>query len=370
MLNVASASPQILFRTDASIEIGTGHVMRCLTLADALRDCGKEAVFVCRRHPGHLVDLIHSHGHGVRVLSAPTSPYTATAGDTPHAAWAGVSWEEDADETLQLAPAGEQADWLVVDHYALDHRWEKKMRGVYDRLLVIDDLADRTHDCDLLLDPGLGREAVDYDSLVRDDTRGLFGPQYALLRPEFSISRAEGLARHKSPELRQVLITMGGTDKDNATGAVLDALDRSSLPPNVSIVAVMGANSPWLEHVRVRATRMRFNTQVHAGVTDMAQLMASSDLAIGAGGGTSWERCCVGLPTFLLSLADNQKVMARTLQHAGAVIAFESVAELARRLDDMLAKNMMMPFLARSSHDASQITDGLGVKRVCQEMLR
>lgn len=359
---------KILFRTDASLEIGTGHVMRCLTLADALRERGGEAIFVCRPHRGHLLEQIRARGHEALVLSPPPPSYAPPAGDTPHAAWLGLGWDEDAQETLQSI-AGERADWLVVDHYALDYRWEQRLRPACHRLMAMDDLADRAHDCALLLDPSLGREAGDYAGLVADEANVLLGPQNALLRPEFAALRAESLARREKPELRQLLITMGGIDKGNSTGAVLDALDDSSLPSNVQIIVVMGPHSPCLEEVRTRAARMRMETQLRVGVTDMARLMAMSDLAIGAGGGTSWERCCLGLPAFILSLAENQRPMAKTLQDAGAVIAVDSAAELARRLDEFLAAGTMAPFLARSSRAAAQITDGRGAERVCQEML-
>lgn len=359
---------KIVFRTDASLEIGTGHVMRCLTLAGALRARGAEAVFICRAHHGHLLEQIRQRGHEVRALPPPPPSYAAAGDDTPHAAWLGLGWDEDAQETLQLA-AGERADWLVVDHYALDRRWEQKLRPVCHRLMAMDDLADRAHDCDLLLDPTLGRTQADYAGLVPSEAKMLLGPHHALLRPEFAALRAESLAQRGTPELRQLLITMGGIDKDNATAAVLATLDGSSLPSDVQIIAVMGPHSPWLEEVRTQAARMRMETQVRVGVTDMARLMATSDLAIGAGGGTSWERCCLGLPAFILSLAENQHAMARTLQDAGAVIAVESAAELARRLDELLAANTMAPFLARSSRDAAQVTDGRGAERICREML-
>lgn len=360
---------RILIRTDASLEIGTGHVMRCLTLADALRERGAETLFICRRHRGHLLEQIRARGHEVRALAPPSPSGAPTDVKPSHAAWLGVGWDEDAQETLQLA-AGERADWLVVDHYALDRRWEQTVRPMCRRLMAMDDLADRPHDCDLLLDPSLGREAGRYAGLVSDGTTMLLGPQYSLLRSEFSDARAESLARRRTPELRRVLITMGGVDKDNVTCAVLEALDTSSLPPDARIVAVMGPYSPWLEKVRLRAAQMRVATQVCVGVTNMARLMALSDLAIGAGGGTSWERCCMGLPAFILSLAENQHTMAKTLQDAGAVIAVGSAAELAYRLDELLAAGAMESFLARASCDAARITDGQGAERVCRQMLK
>lgn len=359
---------RILFRTDASIEIGTGHVMRCLTLADALRKRGAETIFICRPHRGHLLEQIRERGHQARTLPPPPASYSRTTDDTRHAVWLGLEWEQDAQETLQLL-GEEHADWLVVDHYALDRRWEQALRRACDRLMVMDDLADRAHDCDLLLDPTHGREIINYVGLTPTEAKSLLGPEYALLRPEFAALRSESLTRREKPELRQLLIAMGGIDKDNATAAVLGALNSSALPSDTQIIAVMGAASPWLDEVRACAARIRFEMQVQVNVPDMAQMMAASDLAIGAGGGTSWERCCLGLPAFILSLAENQHAMAKSLEDAGAVIAVESAADLTLRLNDLLRASAIAPFLARASREAAQVTDGRGAERVCREIL-
>lgn len=358
---------KVVFRTDASLEIGTGHVMRCLTLADALRAQGGECVFICRPHRGHLLEQIRARGHEVRALSSPSVSFVARADDTPHAAWLGLGWARDTEETLHLT-AGERFDWLVVDHYALDQRWEEALRPICGRLMAMDDLADRAHDCDLLLDPTLGRLQTDFAGLIRKEAITLLGPLYALLRPEFATLRTASLRRRKTGELRHVLVTMGGIDKDNVTGAVLDALDSSALSPEIRITAVLGLNSPWLGEVQAQAARMRLETQIRVDVADMAQLMTDSDLAIGAGGGTSWERCCLGLPAFILSLAENQRAMANTLQDAGAVTTVESAAELVHRLDALLSAGEITPFLARSSGASAQVTDGKGSERVCRAM--
>jgi len=360
---------RIAFRVDAALEIGTGHVMRCLTLADALRARGAECLFLCRPHPGNLMVQIATRGHRVLSLALPqTAPAPMVPDDPPHAFWLGASWQEDAEQAL-AALHGERFDWLVVDHYALDHRWERALRSACDRLMVMDDLADRIHDCDLLLDPSLGREQTDYTPLVPDDTVLLLGPRYALLRPEFAAHRAESLARRTAPALRHLLVTMGGVDKDNATGSLLAALHAAPLPPDLRITVIMGPHAPWLQEVQAQAARMMVPTLVRVGVDDMARLMTESDLAIGAGGGTSWERCCLGLPSFVLCLAQNQFEMAATLQGSGAAIATTSAAETTQRLVEQVAAGSIASFLARTSEAAARITDGLGANRACDRML-
>ena len=369
MTGTASTPPLIAFRTDASLEIGTGHVMRCLTLADRLRECGARTLFISRKHCGHLFDQIVDRGHEVRVLPPPPNSRTTLDGDTAHAAWLGVEWGVDAEQTQQSL-AGQRPAWLVVDHYAIDCRWERALRSACERLMVMDDLADRPHDCELLLDPTLGRTRGDYAEHLGSEVQTFLGPQYALLRPEFAASRAESLARRNAPELRHVLITMGGVDKDNATGRVLDAIEASDLPSQMKLTVVMGPQAPWLATIQDRASNMRVATDVRLGVTDMAQLMTESDLAIGAAGGTSWERCCLGLPTFLLSLAENQKKMAQTLQDAGAVIAFSDIIELVDCIQTLVTGDLNAPSLTQLSHAAARVTDGQGSARICSEIMR
>lgn len=216
---------RVLFRTDASVTMGIGHVMRCLTLADALRASGAECRFVTRDLPGHLAAVIAQRGFAVSLLPAPSGPVPV---DPPaHAAWAGVSWQQDLADTLSVLP---QADWLVVDHYALDARWQQGLRDRVGRIMVIDDLADRPHAAALLLDQNLGREAADYDGLLPETCHRLTGPRFALLRPEFAALREAVLARRQTPRLAHLLITMGGMDAIDATSNVLRALKLADLP--------------------------------------------------------------------------------------------------------------------------------------------
>jgi UDP-2,4-diacetamido-2,4,6-trideoxy-beta-L-altropyranose hydrolase len=361
---------RIAFRTDASVQIGTGHVMRCLTLADSLYKHGVECQFICRQHTGHLLDLIDKRGHravALPALSADTAPLQTGLGPA-HAYWLGTNWARDAADT-RLALGDAPVDWLVVDHYSLDARWEQTLRSTCKRLMVIDDLADRPHDCDLLLDQNLGRTVEDYSGLIPSKASTLIGPQYALLRSEFVRLRAESLARRATPELRRLLITMGGVDKDNATGRVLDALNTCALPHDLSITVVMGQYAPWLQKVQKQVTQLYYPTEVLVGVSDMARLMANSDLAIGAAGSTSWERCCLGLPSIVLVLADNQKAGAAALQKSGAAIVIQSVPEIQNLFRVHLAFDRRCKLLQEMSRAAEQVTDGQGCTFVTQQVM-
>lgn len=362
--------PRVCFRADASLEIGTGHIMRCLTLADALTARGAECVFICRSHAGNLLDLIRSRGYTAHALpdcQPPTGAGTrqpANEGAPAHSHWINATQGEDAEACTTIL-AQLQPDWLIVDHYALDARWEQALKPYYRKLLVIDDLADRAHACDLLLDQTFGRQAEDYRPRVPADCQLLCGSQYALLRPEFATLRPYSLQRRSEPRLRHLLITMGGVDKDNATGQVLAALRQSALPDDCRITVVMGSTAPWLAEVERQAQDMPWPTQVRVGVSDMAQLMADSDLAIGAAGATSWERCCLGLPTIMLVLAVNQRLVAQGLEQAQAARIIKQTQDIASCLPGLLRELIEQPMsLQNMSQLASRIVDGQGTVTV------
>ncbi|PWR24045.1 UDP-2,4-diacetamido-2,4,6-trideoxy-beta-L-altropyranose hydrolase [Zavarzinia compransoris] len=351
---------KVAFRADAAVEIGTGHVMRCLTLADALARAGAACLFVCRDLPGHLLPAIEARGHAVHLLPA-AGDFVPRAGDPPHAAWAATPWERDAAETA-AALASFAPDLIVLDHYAFDARWEG-VAAAGRRLLVIDDLADRPHRAEILLDQTLGRRARDYDGLLPAATLRLLGPAFALLRPEFAARRAESLARRRAPRLSRLLVAMGGIDKGNATGAVLGRLARTALPADLSIDVVMGGAAPFLDAVRGQAAAMPVPTRVLVDVADMAGLMTAADLAIGAAGGTSWERCCLGLPSLTLVLADNQAGIAHALAGAGAALPLGRAE--APGWPERLAAALADPPLAELAARAADLCDGQGAERLC-----
>lgn len=362
----------VAFRTDASLEIGSGHVMRCLTLADALHELGAECHFICREHPGQLCDAIEARGFTVHRLPLRDNDLEPDPSSRlAHSSWLGASWEQDAASSHDVLK-GLTPDWVVVDHYALDSRWEKAVRENLPRqaplLLVIDDLADRPHAADLLLDQNLGRQAQDYRSLVPGHCRVLAGPRYALLRPEFALWREASLARRGSEcQLKRLLISLGGVDKDNITGQVLDALKACDLPQELKITVVMGVTAPWRQSVISQAKQMPWLTEVVVNIDDMARRMAEADLAIGAAGSTSWERCCLGLPTLMLVLAENQRAIGLQLERSGASATLVH-EDLTHSLVSLLAAHITSPALASMSERAAGLVDGRGIYRVVRAM--
>ena len=362
---------KIAFRTDASLQIGTGHVIRCLTLADALRERGAQSTFICRPHSGHVLDLIQRRGHAAIALAPADESFSISANQShaqSHAQWLGTDWTCDAEQTRQ-ALGGQIVDWLVVDHYALDRNWEQAMRPHTCHILSIDDLADRPHDCDLLLDQNLGRQAKDYGGLICCHTQTLIGPSYALLRPEFAQWREHSLQRRANPQLKKLLITMGGVDQTNATGQVLDALTCFDLPSALNITVVMGPTAPWLAQVQAQAAAMSCPTQVMSGVINMAQLMAESDFCIGAAGGSAWERCALGVPTLVLILAANQYIGAMALQsHDAAWVATDS-KQLMSHLAALFSTDEQTVTLQKMSQAAFNLATVNGASHVVEFLL-
>ncbi|ODT77420.1 MAG: UDP-2,4-diacetamido-2,4,6-trideoxy-beta-L-altropyranose hydrolase [Pelagibacterium sp. SCN 64-44] len=360
---------KVLLRADASLTIGTGHVMRCLTLARMLAGRGAEIAFACRAHPGNLIAPIEAAGF--QVHSLPLSGREDAEGPA-HAAWLGGHWQDEAGYLAGLvADAG--IDWVVVDHYALDIRFEAAMIRAGASVMVIDDLADRRHDCRLLLDQTFGRAAADYLPLVPADARILCGAEFALLRPEFAAAAPASLARRRAaPRIDTILVTLGGVDAGNVTGALLDGLAELPLPAATGIDVVMGATAPWRDAVTARAATMPNPTRVHTNVTDMAGLMARADLAIGAAGSTAWERCCLGLPSLMVVIADNQREIAKGLSAAGAAITLgrPEQADFVLRLRTAILALLESPQgLLALSEAAARITDGSGAMRVARAML-
>jgi UDP-2,4-diacetamido-2,4,6-trideoxy-beta-L-altropyranose hydrolase len=353
----------ITFRVDASLKMGTGHVMRCLALADALLAEGHHCHFITREHPGNLNGLIQQKGYTLSTL--PSHDAREVDDDEalpPHAGWLGSTWQDDSAQTRHQL-VGRQVDWLIVDHYAVDRRWEQELRRHCRRLMVIDDLADREHECHLLLDQSLGRQAQDYVPLLPVRSDLLLGPRFALLRDEFAQLRQRSLARRQNPALGKLLVNMGGVDASNVTSAVLNVL-RDMTPSHWRIKVVMGATAPWRDQVIALTRNMPCPTEVIVNATNMAELMCEADLAIGAAGSTSWERCCLGLPSIMLILADNQRGVANQLQANGAAALIESVDLISTNLPAELELFHAPRYLKQMSSAAQNLTDGRGVERV------
>lgn len=359
---------RVIFRVDASLQMGTGHVMRCLTLADALQKQGCEVSFICREHKGNLIKYIEKKGYVVYRLDILFSEIEELnqpeINPIAHSSWLGATQKEDAQACDSIIK-NINPDWLIVDHYAIDFRWQDQLKKTFKKLMVIDDLADRKHKCDLLLDQTFGRKGDDYNNLVPNDCKLLLGSHYALLRPEFSKWREYSLQRRVAPELKNILISMGGIDQNNVTGQVLQVLKTCVLPEELTITVILGEATPNIKMVKQMATTMPNITEVKVGVDNMAELMANADLAIGAAGATTWERCCLGVPSILVVLADNQKIIAQHIAENNIGVTLE-VNQLNKLCESLVFVENNLKDLALNS---AEVTNGKGTMHTISSMI-
>jgi UDP-2,4-diacetamido-2,4,6-trideoxy-beta-L-altropyranose hydrolase len=356
---------RVAFRADAALAIGTGHVMRCLTLADALRARGADCIFLSRQHAGHLFRLVGERGYDLHDLGE-VGPIEATGDQSGYASWLGVEAERDLEETLGVLKR-QEVDWLIVDHYGIGPDWEQAARAACRQLLAIDDL-DRNHSADALLDQNLGKTADTYQGLVPPTCHLMLGPSYALLRPEFAALRPQSLARRSGGKVRTVLISMGGVDGDNATGAVLEALRKAVPDRDLQVKVILGETAPWRREVTAQAADMPFRTDVVVNARNMADLMCEADLAVGAAGSTTWERCCLGLPTLQMVVAENQREIARAIDAAGAARLVDR-SDLADSIRAFMMRIERAPeSLTTMALAAAAITDGRGAERVASQL--
>lgn len=353
----------VVFRTDASFEIGTGHVVRCLTLARVLSEVGASCRFITRDLPGHMANRIKDAGFEVTLLEKPLGD--APSGPPAHAFWAGVDWKQDANETLD--DLAEAPDWLVVDHYAFDSRWEQAATSPGTKLLVIDDLADREHVGDLLLDQNLvaGLEER-YDGLLPVHCGRLLGPSYALLQSRYAELHPRTPPREGA--VRRVLIYFGGVDAENLTGMAISAL-LSLGRADIALDVVINPSSPHAVAVRQQIETVPHAT-LHEGLPSLAPLMVTADLAVGAAGTTSWERCCLGLPALVVTLADNQRHIAEELDRRGLIEWLGHKGDVSEeRLAEAIASVLDTDRSGEMSARCRTHVDGKGAERVCSLMM-
>lgn len=337
---------KVAFRVDASRDIGSGHVMRCLALAQALAEQGAEIVFLCQQLPGSMEAQIREAGFVCWLLS-PVQDI-----------------EDDADQTNHLLDQAPGWDWLIVDHYALSVRWSRALRARVEKLMVIDDLANRLLGCDVLLDQNLHADpAKRYRGLVPPDAVCLFGSEFALLRAGFAKARSR--LQPRSGEVRRVLICFGGADAPNATGRVLETL--LSAFPALHFDVVVGASNPHLEGLQALCGRYA-NATLSYAVKDVASHMAQADLFVGSGGTMTWERAALGLAGITLSIADNQQALSRLLADLGEGCDLGMLEDFrADALVDAMCALIASPAaLQAMGLRLAQRCDGRGAERVAQ----
>lgn len=355
---------KVLVRADASSEIGSGHVVRTRTLAHALKDRGADVTFVCRSQTGNLIESIREDSFDVCALPQPDKPLE---GGDLYARWLGVTQEEDARQTHD-AVGPERWNVIIVDHYGLDIEWETAMRGQADRLVVVDDLANRRHDCDLLIDQNYAIEPeARYRHLVPAACDLMLGTRYALLKPDYASLRAE--IPKRSNVVERMLVFFGAAAGLELPEMTLKALMTPALQ-HLHVDLVLGAG-PDIKVESFNAQRSG-SIKVYHGLPHLADLMANADIAIGAGGATTWERMCMGLPSIVVAIADNQRPATEALAQDDLIcylgrqseVTVEDIAMAVDTLSQDVARRRSM------SVRGMENVDGLGVTRVADAMVR
>ena len=302
----------VAIRVDSSERIGSGHLMRCLTLAERLRKDGADVHFISRDLAGSLHRLVEEHGFPLHLLPQ----HEADPNLTGYAAWLTVPQVVDAEETRTILRQIQPVERLVVDSYALDAAWEQSLRPFVREIFVIDDLANRPHECDILLDQNFYREMQHrYDGLVPPNCKRLLGPSHALLREEFYEARKK--LRPRDGSLRRILVFYGGSDPTYETEKVIHALLQMRLT-SVDVDVVVGGSNSRRTQIEELCAAHGF-LHYHCQVSNMAELMAHADLCLGAGGTTTWERCFLGLPSIVTAVAENQIQICEDCAAAGYI---------------------------------------------------
>lgn len=310
-----------VIRTDASTSIGSGHVMRCLTLAHRLKkEKNAKVVFVMRDLPGNLIDVVEKQGFEVLKLPPANQKYSLNG----YGLWLTVPMEVDAQQTIEVLQHYLQehgcdvVNRLIVDSYALDEQWELMLRPYCKEIMVIDDLANRRHECDILLDQNFYlNKDVRYAGLVPEHCEMLLGPEHALLREEFH--EAKKHLRKRDGNIRNILVFYGGSDLTNETEKAIKALVQLH-DEGYSFTAdvITGVSNSRREKIKNLCSKYYF-FHYYCQVSNMAEFMNKADLMLGAGGSTTWERLYMELPALVTAVAENQIQGCRDCSQAGLI---------------------------------------------------
>jgi UDP-2,4-diacetamido-2,4,6-trideoxy-beta-L-altropyranose hydrolase len=359
---------KIFFRTDSSSQIGSGHVIRCLTLAKLLKKLKAECKFICRDHNDNLIKKIKEEGFDVIILPGfkQKNKAISTKGiESTYSNWLGESWNKDATQTIN-ALSNKKIDWLIIDHYAIDERWEKKLRSSTKKIMVIDDLANRNHDCDILLDQNLVANFKNrYQNLLPTYCTTLLGPQYALLQNEYK--DAHLIAPPRVGPTKNILVYFGGTDQNNLTEMTLSAFVKLNRE-DINLDVVISSNNPQKEKIK-KLGKNNKNIKINIDLKSLAPLMLKADIAIGGCGATSWERCCLGLPSIVITIAENQKLIAKELNKLGLIRWLGHCHVITKNsIFDALETSIDHNF-ETCSNACKLITDGCGTQKVASFLL-
>lgn len=353
----------VIIRVDASLIIGAGHVMRCLVMAAELSNNGMTPLFVCRAHQGHMADKIKSCGYEISILPERSTNVEALN----YASWLGADWEIDADETIEIINL-KQANWVIVDHYGIEIRWEARVKRSTDaKIMIIDGLANRIHEGDILLDPSFSIHGEQrWSSQINKSCKLLVGPHYALLRKEF-VSESEKIKKSENIAKR-IFVSFGAMDIRNVTFKVLDVILNLELH-DINIDVVVGPGNPHISNLINAYGKFKF-VQIYVDPQNVAKLMVNADIGISAGGGMLMEQCYLQVPTIVISTAANQVGSALAMHEQGAIHYMGDIGNVTNEeIKNAIIELVKNPKLRRKMKKICKKIMSRPKKSVCEVLL-
>jgi UDP-2,4-diacetamido-2,4,6-trideoxy-beta-L-altropyranose hydrolase len=349
----------IAFRVDSSSKIGTGHVIRCMTLATQLKNLAFNVYFICKPMMGDIVNSIKSKGYDVILLNSADR-------DDESDDFSVNSCNSDSQQVIDLCSLL-SLDLIILDHYFLNYSWEKAVKD-HSKLMCISDFPAGPRACDILLDSSLSRDHAEYRLDVSSDCLLMTGSDYVMVRPEFALSRSLGAV---SKQVSKILVTMGGADPQDYTSRIIkiisqyEAYDLS----NIQFDIVLGRSYQFTPLVLNLISTSKFNYVIHEYIDDMAGLMKDMDVIIAAAGTTLWECFSLGIPTIAVQIADNQQYNVDSCSRAGAIIPINQDCDLESSLIAALGDVLGTNNIRHSLRDNGlNICDGQGAKRVAENI--
>lgn len=338
----------LVFRTDSGNGIGWGHTMRCFALAQKFKEKNHHVSFIVRKHPNNISDLLKEQDFDIFYLKEKN-----------------YYWKNDALQTKKIIERIGNVDWLIVDNYRLDIRWEKFLKSYVKKLMIIDDMTLRIHECDLLLDQNYYKNSKIYNKFIPKKCKLLIGPKFALLRKDFYQKRKKLKARNG--QINKILVSLGGTDNTNETIKIMNGINELN---NKKINVDLLMTNSNKKHTKFQKTFSKFsNITIHHKNFNMAELMKQADLSIGAGGSSTWERCCLGLPSIVSITAKNQIQLTKEMEKKGCIINLGMSKKILSKNYTDTINNLNKSALSQMSKNGLKLVDGKGTSRVTKEML-
>ena len=346
----------LFVRVDAGKEIGDGHFMRCLTLVKSFKKEIHKIYFISNQLSNHQTKILKKYNFKFFKINGYTKIHNKKIKKK--------LIDEDIRNSIKIIRNYKNhQNWLLIDHYGIDHTWEKSFRRDVDKIIVIDDLADRKHDCDILIDQNyfIGNKNR-YKSLVPSFCNQLIGSKYSIIRTEFSKSRNKLKQKNK---MERIMVSFGGSDPNNETKKVLLALN--SLKMNLNVDVIVGKNNPNKKEIK-KICLKNSNFHYYEQIKDMAKFMKKADFSIGGGGSMIWERCYMGLPSIVTILDDNQREITKEMDRLGCLVSIGDYKKVSIKDYQSEIIKMNIEKIKRMSKQCMTIVDGNGIKRICSEI--